>query len=489
MQINFRSIIIFGCLIACCASENYKCYADPTENEVLAVMKKAAGFMANTVSYRGGYVYSYSEDLSQQWGEIPARKTQIWTQPPGTPTVGMMYLKAYKVTGEQEFLDYAERAANALIWGQRPAGGWQYLIDFDMPGLRTWYDKVASQCWGWEEYYHYYGNCTFDDAATSAPTEFLLELYVTTLDPKYKPALIKALDFILDSQYPNGGWPQRYPLIFDYPHDGHEDYTHFYTYNDGVIINNIELLLDAYEKLGDEAYRKAAVRGMDFYIISQLPKPQAGWAQQYTMDIKPGWARTYEPAAVSAHRTVNNINDLMRFYKITGDRRYLSPIPSAIEWLENSIINTDTSKKFTHTGFYEPVTNKPLYYHFTGTSKETMKHWVDYDSTGGWWYRKQFNPDITGIKRAYKRIYSLTPTEAVAEYKAEKNPINTSPKPSPERITEILSSIDKRGAWITDIQITDYSKGMLSLSPKTIKGINISVYIGNMNLLIDYLKQ
>ena len=51
--------------------------AEPKEKDVLAAMKKAAGFMVNTVSTNGGYVYMYSEDLSQQWGEVPARKTQI----------------------------------------------------------------------------------------------------------------------------------------------------------------------------------------------------------------------------------------------------------------------------------------------------------------------------------------------------------------------------------------------------------------------------
>ena len=463
-------------------------HAAPTPETALAAMKKAADFMTNTVSNHGGYVYAWSENLSQQWGEIPARPTQVWTQPPGTPTVGMMYLDANKATGETAFLDFAKRAADALIWGQHPAGGWHYVIDFDMPGLRKWYDEVASKCWGWEEYYHYYGNCTYDDQATSAPTEFLLELYTATLDPAYREPLLRALGFILESQYPNGAWPQRYPIMDDYPHDGHADYTPYYTFNDGVIVNNIELLIPVWEKLGDEKYWKAALRGMDFYLISQLPKPQAGWAQQYTLDMQPGAGRSYEPAAVSVHRTVSNLKDLMKFYAITGDRRYLAPVPAALEWLVSSKIHNDPSKNYTHAGFYEPGTNKPLYYHFTGESKEESTHRIDYIEDGAWWYRKTAQPNIDGLRREYERLMATSPEEARAEYEASKQ----QPKPSPvdtALIEEIISSLDSRGAWITEVGVTDFSKGMLSLPPKKIRGIDIRVFIRNMRTLTGYFAE
>ena len=50
--------------------------------------------------------------------------------------------------------------------------------------------------------------------------------------------------------------PQRYPLMYEYVKQGRADYTSFYTYNDGVMKNNIMLLLEAWEKLGNEEYRK-----------------------------------------------------------------------------------------------------------------------------------------------------------------------------------------------------------------------------------------
>ena len=90
--------------------------ADPSERDVLTAMRKAAYFMANEVSNRGGYVSHVSSDLTEQWGEETARPTQIWVQG-GTPDMGMFFLDAYEATKDEQYLRYAERAANALIYG------------------------------------------------------------------------------------------------------------------------------------------------------------------------------------------------------------------------------------------------------------------------------------------------------------------------------------------------------------------------------------
>ncbi|MFC1573623.1 pectate lyase [Candidatus Latescibacterota bacterium] len=466
-------------------------YAAPNEKEVLSAVKKGAEFMAEKASVRGGYVYAYTEDLSKQWGEIPARKTQIWTQPPGTPTVGMMYLEAYRITGDRIYLEYAERAADALIWGQHPAGGWHYLIDFDMPGLKKWYDEIASRCWGWEEYYHYYGNCSFDDDATAGPTGFLLELYMTTLDPQYRVPLIKALDFFLDSQYPNGGWPQRFPLMYNHPHDGHEDYTHFYTYNDGVIVNNIRLLMKAYEKLGIEKYREAAVRGMDFVVISQLPLPQAGWGQQYDMNMKSAPARSYEPASVMPQYTAWNVRELMRFYTVTGEKRYLGGIPNALHWLENSYLPEGhaPNDRYTHAMFVELGTNKPLYPHVAGTGIDDKKTWIDYNPKNampgyGMWYRV----DVDALRKEYNRVNAMTPEEACTEYVRKRDAMPAVSSVDPEKVEQIMQSQDSRGAWIEDITMRDYFNPWFGEST-TFRGISIRTYIRNMQTLMQYVQK
>ena len=100
----------------------------------LAAMKQATTFYHEKVAIQGGYVYEYSLDLKLRQGEGKATPTEIWVQPPGTPTVGMACVAAFEATGEPQFLAAAVDAANALMFGQLESGGWTASIDFDANG-------------------------------------------------------------------------------------------------------------------------------------------------------------------------------------------------------------------------------------------------------------------------------------------------------------------------------------------------------------------
>ena len=81
------------------------------QEAAIRAMKKAATFYHDEVASHGGYVYYYSLDLQQRWGEGKASPDTIFVQPPGTPTVGMAYLKACEATGDRFYLDAAREAA------------------------------------------------------------------------------------------------------------------------------------------------------------------------------------------------------------------------------------------------------------------------------------------------------------------------------------------------------------------------------------------
>ena len=51
-------------------------------------LKTAATFYRTKVASRCGYVYYYTPDLAERWGEGKATADTIFVQPPGTPTVG-----------------------------------------------------------------------------------------------------------------------------------------------------------------------------------------------------------------------------------------------------------------------------------------------------------------------------------------------------------------------------------------------------------------
>ncbi len=93
-------------------------------------MRRAAVHMDRVVSYQGAYVWNYLPDLSVTWGELEARRTMCWVQPPGTPSMGHSMLDAYHATGEEVFLQAAERTGLALVKAQLPVGGWNYVHDF-----------------------------------------------------------------------------------------------------------------------------------------------------------------------------------------------------------------------------------------------------------------------------------------------------------------------------------------------------------------------
>ena len=473
--------------------------AEPDREDVLMTMRTASEFMVDTVSCNGGYVWSYTADLSRQWGEAPARATQIWVQG-GTPDMGMLFLDAFVRTSDPYFRECAEKAANALIYGQHPLGGWHYFIDFDKTGLVEWYEKVFSNYkWGMEEYRHYYGNCTFDDASTTDPTRFLLRLYMTTLDPAYRGPLLKALDFILMSQYPNGGWPQRYPLRYEFAHDGLKDYTSLYTFNDGVINNNISMLVEAYEQLGNEEYMKAARRGMDFFLISQGPEEQAAWADQHGMDLLPAWGRTHEPAGYMPRYTVANIRDLMKFYRITGERRYLKPIPGALNWLERSALKVLDDGRLELAANYEVGTNLPIGRHQTDKVTEEGYGLFLYDKNPPF---IKTTVNIKYFRSQYERISALSPVEAVAEYRKQKLTKRTSSTVNPDDVDKLIGALDKRGAWIVEVKVPgmdidyDWPPGVkFSDATKSghadtnIQGISTRAFIQNIHILLNYLGQ
>ena len=185
---------------------------DPLEEEAGRTLKKATAYF-HAISTRGGYAGIYSVDLKQRYGESfneQAGATEIWVQPPGTPSVGECFLRAYRITGDQQFLSAATDAARALAWGQRTQGGWDHRADvahLDM-GSKTAIRKE--------------GHCTFDDNITQGALCFLMSMDAVIDEPWLSGAIELGLYFLMKSQFENGAWPQDAEAISSsfpsYPH-------------------------------------------------------------------------------------------------------------------------------------------------------------------------------------------------------------------------------------------------------------------------------
>jgi len=471
-----------------------------TKDEVLLSMRKATDYMALEVSNRGGYLYHYSEDFTEQWGENTARKSQIWVQEVA-PQIGKLFLDLYENTGDEAYLNYAKRLGNALIFGQHELGGWNFFIDFDPRGIEEWYDQVASRyAVGMEEFRFYSDNCTYDDNITQGATAYLLRLYMITLAPEYLGPLQKALNFMLISQYPNGAWPQRYPLTFDHVQDTLPDYTSMYTLNDDAMKTIIDVLLDAYIQLGDERYLESAKRGGDFFMISQGPEGQAAWAEQFGMDMQPCWARTHEPAAFFPREVVNTIATLEKLYLFTGDRRYLRPVPGGLEWLKKSQLRLNEDGTSVLARYYEPGTNIPL----NRTRKKevseegyVLNHWFPDESKP--FMGETRTVDLEEVVSTYERVRDAAPEEREdlynelyvrnhKEYSRYFGGIPDQPvSPNEEEVSALINALNEQGAWIEPIEVLDSKPGEICTGKKTIQGISTLSYIKNMRVLMGFI--
>ena len=312
--------------------------ADKLADQAQDAMRKSTAFL-RSISTQGGYVGIYSLDLKERYGEAKrekAEKDEIWVQPPGTPSVGKAFLRGYTITGDKYYLEAARQTALALAWGQRQVGGWDHRANVSHRNPDS--NRVVRNK----------GRCTFDDNISQEPISFLILLDEHLDEPWLTEAIDVGLAFLLEAQFDNGAWPQWYPLRGNY-HD-------YYTFNDAAINDCVRVLLEAHKAYGKQIHLDAAKQAGDFIIASQWPSPQPAWAQQYSHDLKPAWARTFEPPALCTLATANNIRTLVDLYLVTNDPKYLKPIPPAIAWLDRSKISDNLWARL-----HELDTNIPIY--------------------------------------------------------------------------------------------------------------------------------
>ena len=440
--------------------------AAQSREEIQRTMRRATQFMVEEVSTNGGYVWSYLPDMSRRWGEIEAKPSMIWVQPPGTATMGHLFLDAYHATGDEYYYRAAERAAEALVWGQHPSGGWNYFIDFaGEASTGHWYETIGRNAWRMEEFQHYGGNATFDDAGTSEAMQFLLRLYVEKRDPRWRPALERSINFVLESQYPIGGWPQRYPHSETYP-----AYARYITFNDDVAAENIRFLLMAYQALGETRVRDSIVRGMNVFLVTQQGQPQPGWALQYTLDLQPAGARTYEPRALVTHTTAANVRQLMNFYRLTGETKFLARIPEALDWLETVRVPAGQERNGrAYPTFIEIGTNRPLFVHRRGSNVVNGEYYWDYSPEATIGHYSAFRAiDVPGLRREYEQLRATPPEQL----RAASPLFATDPVPLPRYFVsgqdagsdlnaggggnprELIRSLNARGYWPTPLRAT-----------------------------------
>jgi uncharacterized protein YyaL (SSP411 family) len=270
----------------------------PSKEEVLTALRRAAEFYVTKVANHGGYHDVYSADLSYgRSGKGGAGPTQISATGASTPLAGLAFLDVWEATGDAYYLEAARSAAHAMVKGQMCSGGWDYTTELDPVKRRKYRYRIDGDFQGPSSDTR--RNMTNLDNNTTQSVFRLLMRVDRALDFEDKElheAVLYGLDSLIRAQYPNGAWPQRYeefpdPDLFpvipaNYPDcwsrqwAGPIFYPH-YTFNDDVIVNMIDVMLEGARIYKEPRYEASAEKAGDFIILAQMPEPQPAWAQQY----------------------------------------------------------------------------------------------------------------------------------------------------------------------------------------------------------------
>jgi PelA/Pel-15E family pectate lyase len=222
----------------------------------------------------------------------------------------------------------AKRIAENILLYQRRSGGWPKNIDFFKPVSKTKKTELKE-----------YPNeplSTIDNGATYTQLFFLAQFIQSTGDNRAVLSFLRGLDYLLQAQYENGGWPQYYPLRKGY-------YSHI-TFNDDAMVGVLFLLKDVVhntvlygfvDSSRREKAKRAVKRGTDCILKTQIEVDGrlTAWCAQYdpgTLEPRP--ARSYERVSLSGKESVGIIRFLMSIDR-PGDE-IISAIQCGVEWLD-----------------------------------------------------------------------------------------------------------------------------------------------------------
>jgi PelA/Pel-15E family pectate lyase len=225
---------------------------------------------------------------------------------------------------------------------------------------------------------------TFDNSATTVELRDLARAFRATGEVRYKDAFLKGFNHIVEAQYPNGGWPQYFPLRKGY-------YTHI-TFNDGAMIRLMEFLRDTtkgddFAVLDEEriaAAKLALDRGLDCILKSQVVikgVPTVWCAQHDEVTLAPVGARKYELPSLSGAESAGILIYLMSLDKPSPE--VIRAVKSGVAWFESAkvtgyryekreLIKDDSATAPIWARFYDLETNKPFFSDRDGIKKSSL---------------------------------------------------------------------------------------------------------------------
>jgi pectinesterase len=402
-------------------------------------------------------------------------------------------------------------AENVLLY-QRNIGGWPKNIQMQQP--------LSSQ-----EKQHLISikasskDCTTDNGATYQEMLFLSKMFRQIPDERYKEAFLKGLNYLLEAQYSNGGWPQFYPLKKGY-------YTHI-TFNDDSMVNILNVLKELKESTGFfsieppknviEKVNKAFDKGIDCIIKTQYKQQGVltSWCAQHDKNtLLPAKARAYELPSLSGKESAKIVLLLMSIEN--PSKEIINAVNSAVIWFDkvkitglredrvydeqgkiiDKIMVPDTTAQPLWARFMELDNNKPFFCDRDGIKKYDITEIGAERRNGYAWYTnepkevfkkyekwKKKNSrhlsETTITKQSIDENYVVVSKDGTGNFTSIQEAINATKSFPYQRITIFV----KNGTYYEKIKVHEWNTNISLIGEsKENTIITYDDYFGKMNL-------
>jgi PelA/Pel-15E family pectate lyase len=247
---------------------------------------------------------------------------------------GVAWGKALKQAPAWYESDEAAKLADTILAYQHPSGGWPKNTDMSVPPPADYAAKLATSEKG--EFAP-----TIDNGATTSQLEFLAKLISLRQEKRWLDSFNRGVDYLLVSQYENGGWPQFYPLRKGY-------YTHI-TFNDNAMVRVMRILGNVSKGQGNFSFTdaerrakaaKAVDKGISCILACQIVvkgRKTVWCAQHDEVTFAPAQARKYELPSFSGAESIDIVQLLMEIEK--PSKAVIEAVQGAVTWFEEHKIS------------------------------------------------------------------------------------------------------------------------------------------------------
>ena len=285
----------------------------------------------------------------------------------------------------------AQDIATRIIYYQAPSGGWAKNINYHFNYTPEQMAELKKSLNG----------PTIDNESTTQEMKFLAHVYRYKAQSNWRKAFIHAVEYLLNAQYANGGWPQYWPKKNI---DNGLDYSTHITYNDNAMVNVMDVLKAIAEnnafyaplkldKKLRERCQAAFDKGVECILNTQIivdGKPTVWCAQHDEQTLQPASARAYELPSFSGAESVGIVQLLMNIDH--PSQRVIDAVKGAVAFFRSHEIRNIATEHFRNAQgmndmrvvpsegnilwarFYDLSTQKPFF-----CGRDGVKHSSVYD--------------------------------------------------------------------------------------------------------------